>query len=136
MSIDLPGHAYSGGLWPAVWLMGQLSRATFQDTTTNVWPWSYNKCGEIDHINTRQKFSACEKNPGFGFHPYQGRGAPEIDLFEVMPGHEMPDPSDPTHRKKELIHPFMSTSLQVAPGVPKGPRRPVSGQKLNASQLW
>ena len=86
MSIKLPGHAYSGGLWPAAWLMGQLSRATFEDTTTNIWPWSYDKCGDIDNLATRQRISSCDPNPGYGFHPNQGRGAPEIDIFEVMPG--------------------------------------------------
>jgi hypothetical protein len=115
--------------------MGELSRATFSDTTMNIWPWSYDTCGEIDHLETRQKINACENNPGFGFHPHQGRGAPEIDIFEVMPGHEMPDMSSKDH-KKSIISPFMSTSLQVAPGIPKGPGRPISGQKLNSSQLW
>ena len=29
-------------------------------------------------------------DPGFGFNPFQGRGAPEIDLLEVMPGVNYP----------------------------------------------
>lgn len=117
--------------------MGELSRATFADTTMNIWPWSYDKCGEIDHLTTRQRINACDSNPGHGFHPNQGRGAPEIDIFEVMPGHEMPDlkPHD-KDKKLQTIRPFMSTSLQVAPGVHKGPKRPVSGEKLNSSKTW
>ena len=79
MSIKLPGHAHSGGLWAAAWLMGQLSRATFEATTMNIWPWSYNKCDKrdkLDHLDTKQKISACDGDPGYGFHPFQGRGAP------------------------------------------------------------
>jgi hypothetical protein len=42
---------------------------------------------------------------------------PEIDIFEVMPGQDMPGHT-------EYIKPFMSNSLQVSPGIPKGPLRP------------
>lgn len=182
------------GLWPAAWLMGNLARATFPDTTVNVWPWSYDRCGDIDHLDSRQIISACNDKPGYGFHPnqvknakeatkfiriyfislwsvcahsflihrrivkwlvfsirvnsrlyistylhstltqphlmlHQGRGAPEIDIFEVMPGHEMPGHANP-------VEPFMSCSLQVAPGVPKGPLRPVNGEQLSGDKLW
>ncbi len=86
--------------------MGNLARATFAETTVNMWPWSYDTCGAIDHLATKQNIHACDKNPGFGLRSGQGRGAPEIDLFEVMPGHEMPFLSSP-------LDPFMSTSLQV-----------------------
>jgi beta-glucanase (GH16 family) len=34
LSVELPGPANSGGLWPAAWLMGNLARATFPETTT------------------------------------------------------------------------------------------------------
>lgn len=117
------------GLWPAAWLMGNLARATFAPTTTNVWPWSYNKCGEIDHLGTKQLINACDGSPGYDFNPYQGRGAPEIDIFEVMPGHNMPG-------FDQQVKPFMSSSLQISPGVPKGPQRQVNGLKLNTSKLW
>ena len=92
LSIKLPGHAYSGGLWPAAWLVGNLARASYQKSTLNMWPWSYDKCdnNEMDTLKYKQEINACDSNPGFGLHPNQGRGAPEIDIFEVMPGHEMP----------------------------------------------
>ena len=62
-------------------------------------------------------------------HPHQGRGAPEIDIFEVMPGHEMPG--------RGPINPFMSSSLQVSPGIDgKRYRRPVNGRQLNSSYTW
>lgn len=116
-----------------------------------VWPWSYNKCGAIDHLDEKQEMNACVNEPGFGMHPYQGRGAPEIginigtqlycisadaacfydrcsDIFEVMPGHEMPG-SGP-------VDAFMSSSLQVAPGIPKTHHRPVNGKELDANHTW
>lgn len=141
MSIHLPGEPNSGGLWPAAWLMGQLSRGIYDETTLNMWPWSYDTCEStrpnvpsIDSLNTRQKVSACDNNPGYGFHPNQGRGAPEIDIFEVMPGHEMPNSKSPGGF--DYIEPFMSTSLQIAPGFPKGNKHPINGQRLNSSQRW
>ena len=44
-----------------------------------------------------------------------------------MPGHEMPG-SGP-------VSAFMSSSLQVAPGIPKA-RRPINGKDLNESFTW
>ncbi|CAM9731741.1 unnamed protein product [Choristocarpus tenellus] len=44
VSAKLPGKADVGGLWPAIWLMGNLARATYVDSSDFVWPWSYNQC--------------------------------------------------------------------------------------------
>lgn len=41
---QLPGRHNTGGLWPAMWLMGNLARATFVGSSENTWPWSYDKC--------------------------------------------------------------------------------------------
>lgn len=123
LSIKLPGHADSGGLWPAAWLMGNLARAGFDKTSMFKWPWSYDSCGRenggaeaeagaggkaapgVPGLRNKQEINACDANPGFGLHPHQGRGAPEIDIFEVMPGHEMPGLG--------AVQAFMSSSLQV-----------------------
>jgi len=94
-----------------------------------MWPWSYDRCGEIDHLETKQEINACLPDPGHGLHPHQGRGAPEIDIFEVMPGHNMPGHNG-------YVEPFMSNSLQIAPGVPKGNRRPRNGERLHGDQSW
>ena len=95
-----------------------------------VWPWSYNKCGEIANLDSKQEINACNSKPGYGMHPYMGRGAPEIDLLEVMPGHNMPgDHGDP-------IRPFVSSSLQVSPGVTRARNRPINGEKLNDTRTW
>ena len=94
LSIKLPGGAYSGGLWPAAWLMGNLARATYQRSTLGIWPWSYDTCDnkefKKEDLAFIQEINACDPDPGYGMNAFQGRGAPEIDLFEVMPGHEMP----------------------------------------------
>lgn len=51
-----------------------------------------------------------------------------VDIFEVMPGHEMPGAGN--------VKAFMSSSLQIAPGVPKSPSRPKNGRELNTSFEW
>ncbi|OQR90097.1 beta-glucan synthesis-associated protein [Achlya hypogyna] len=83
--------------WPGVWLMGNLGRALFTASTTRMWPWSYNTCDAESEKN--QAISACNKSPGNGLNPGQGRGAPEIDILEG--GGNM-----------------ISSSIQVSPGMP------------------
>lgn len=144
LSVQLPGgSANASGLWPAAWLMGNLGRATFGDTTTDLWPWSYDTCGDIPNLDDKQKINACTSAKyaeKYGMHPNQGRGAPEIDIFEVMMGHEMPvvppgvDPTTVSPPfKYEHIRSFMSTSLQVAPGMSSS-TRPVNGVPLSMNQ--
>lgn len=148
VSAKLPGDAKTGGLWPAskfdgsihkrvlssfeidsshplltvnvwhqtVWMMGNLARATYLDTTDRMWPFSTNVCNK--YTRYAQEISSCNDNPGFGMHPNQGRGAPEIDFFEVMMMDVFPNP-------------LLSASLQVAPGKPKN--RPTLGQKPNVT---
>lgn len=63
-----------------------------------------------------------------GLHPNQGRGSPEIDIFEVMLGHSMPGFDKP-------FKAFMSSSLQISPGIDKK-YRPINGHELNSSFKW
>lgn len=107
ISARLPGKSHIGGLWPAMWLLGNLARATYVSSSNNVWPWSYNSCSK--RMQKQQAFSACNKVNHYDLHPYQGRGAPEIDILEAMPGKEKLE-----HTTTEL--PYFSTSFQVAPG--------------------
>lgn len=47
-----------------------------------MWPWSYDKCdGSISDLEAKQQISSCSPEPGFGLHPHQGRGAPEIGSY-------------------------------------------------------
>lgn len=83
---QLPGKWDVAGLWPAMWLMGNLARATYVGSSNNVWPWSYDTCAP--HLQSQQQFSACNKVNHFDLHGRQGRGAPEIDILEAMAGNE------------------------------------------------
>jgi len=47
------------------------------------------------------------------------------DIFEVMPGHDMPSQGS--------VRAFMSSSLQISPGISQGDGRPTNGRELNAS---
>lgn len=74
-----------------------------------MWPYSYNQCDENVFPSYNQRISACNGNPGHGLNPYQGRGAPEIDLLE---GGGV----------------AISSSIQIGPGLRKKFRRaPVNG---------
>ncbi|TMW65146.1 hypothetical protein Poli38472_009313 [Pythium oligandrum] len=85
--------------WPGIWMLGNLGRAIFSASTNRMWPFSYDKCDPDVFEPSNQRISACNKNPGFGLNPGQGRGAPEIDLLEGG--------------GKDV-----SSSLQIAPGMP------------------
>ena len=109
VSAKLPGYADVGGLWPAMWLLGNLARGTYVGSSNNVWPWSSDKCDRSKQ--NQQQFSACNKVVHYGFEPLKGRGAPEIDLLEAMPGKgEL--------KNTPIDRPYFSTSLQIAPGSP------------------
>ncbi|KAI9911443.1 hypothetical protein PsorP6_009763 [Peronosclerospora sorghi] len=86
--------------WPGIWMMGNLGRAIFSASTNRMWPFSYNECHPDVFDPRNQRISACDDNPGYGMHPNQGRGAPEIDLFE---GGGL----------------SISSSVQIAPGMPR-----------------
>jgi len=106
-SAILPGKSDIGGLWPAIWLLGNLARATYVGSSNNVWPWSYNICNE--KLRRQQLISACNSVNHFDLESNQGRGAPEIDILETMAGKGKLI-NTPIHR------PYFSTSLQIAPG--------------------
>lgn len=122
--MKLPGRHDIGGLWPAMWLLGNLARATYVGSSNNVWPWSYDTCNK--KIQHQQQFSACNRMNHFNMQPYHGRGAPEIDILEAMPGSEKLK-STPINR------PYYSASFQVAPGI-EG-YRPNVGEKP-VRKLW
>jgi len=53
----------------------------------------------------------------YNLHPYQGRGAPEIDILEAMAGVDEELPATTIRR------PYISSSLQVGPGAHRCRRR-------------
>jgi len=119
--VQLPGKHDVGGLWPAFWLLGNMARHTYVGSTNHVWPWSSNACSE-KALNA-QRINGCMKSQHYGLQKEFGRGAPEIDIFEVQPG---PTPKNVGPFLKMTVgQPFMSASYQVAPGRPNG--RPGNG---------
>ena len=120
----LPGAGSVGGLWPAMWLLGSLARATYVGSTDWIWPWSYDKCDRS--LQPKQEINACEPEPHFGLDGYTGRGAPEIDLLEAMPGTGT--------MNYGLKKPYFSASYQVAPGKPHD--RPIEGKRPQPGQWY
>jgi len=108
----LPGKHDVGGLWPAFWLLGNLARHTYVGSSEHVWPWSSSVCTEKS--KTAQLISACDRVEHFGLHKGVGRGAPEIDIFEVQAGSIKANTGN--FLKMPVGQPFMSSSYQVAPG--------------------
>lgn len=121
VDIVLPGDPYIGGLWPAIWLLGNIGRATYEASTNNIWPWSYDECDRS--LQRKQSISACDEANHYGMNPRQGRGATEIDILEGMmgdpEGQYLPSTDPP------VALPYADMTLQVAPGVPEN--RPMSG---------
>ena len=105
----MPGDPFIGGLWPAIWILGNLGRSTYEVSTNNIWPWSYNKCDrKKQHA---QVLSACNRQNHYGMHPFQGRGATEIDIIEGMMG----DSNGPLPDTKPNISlPYVDMTLQVS----------------------
>ena len=108
VDVIFPGDPFVGGLWPAVWLLGNLGRATYEPSTNNIWPWSYDKCTR--ELQDAQTISACNRENHFGMLPNRGRGATEIDIVEVMTG----DSSGPLPSTRPPITlPYADLTLQV-----------------------
>ena len=105
----LPGDPNVGGLWPALWMLGNLARATYVGSSNYIWPYSYNVCDEKNRHS--QQISACSKVGHYGMQPGLGRGSPEIDILEAMMG------SDEKLPNTNVTRPYFSTSLQIAPGL-------------------
>lgn len=108
IDVILPGDPHIGGLWPAVWMLGNLGRATYEASTNNIWPWSYDKCDRTKQ--SQQLISACNNVNHYGLHKNQGRGATEIDILEVMTGESkgpLPGP------KPQISFPYADMTLQV-----------------------
>lgn len=108
VDVILPGDPSIGGLWPAIWMLGNLGRATYESSTNNIWPWSYDTCNRT--LQPAQTISACNPVNHYGMHPFQGRGATEIDILEVMTG----DSQGPLPSTKPPIElPYADMTLQV-----------------------
>eukprot|EP00934_Nitzschia_sp_Nitz4_P001055 Nitzschia sp. Nitz4//scaffold152_size53828//42992//44854//NITZ4_006750-RA/size53828-augustus-gene-0.93-mRNA-1//1//CDS//3329537226//1055//frame0 len=120
--VKLPKSPKVAGLWPAIWMMGNLGRATFVNSTEDMWPFSTNVCDK--RTKHSQLVNSCwNRDEEEGMPWGRGRGAPEIDLLEVMMMDEY------------FVSPVLSTSLQVAPGVPDS-QRPLLGREPTENETW
>lgn len=117
-SAKLPGSPKVGGLWPAVWMMGNLARAVYVNSSERLWPFSTNVCDNRTRYS--QLINSCFDTSNPHHMPNdRGRGAPEIDLLECM------------YMADLFEHPILSVSLQVAPGIVAPKHRPVPGHAPN-----
>jgi beta-glucan synthesis-associated protein KRE6 len=108
VDVIFPGDPMIGGLWPAVWMMGNLGRATYEASTNNIWPWSFDVCDR--KLQDAQSISACNRENHYGMHPFQGRGATEIDIVEVMTGYSKEPLMAPN---PHIYYPYADFTLQV-----------------------
>ena len=118
------------GLWPAVWLLGNLGRATYEESTNLMWPWSYDKCNR--DLQRAQEISGCASTSHYSLQPGEGRGATEIDVIEIMPG----PPGKLPIVKNNVGRPYTSMTLQLAPGIPASEKRPFSGTLPEWGFTW
>lgn len=89
-------------------MLGNLGRATYEASTNNIWPWSYNHCDR--KLQKSQTISACDEQSHYGMKPFVGRGATEIDIVEVMTG----TLTGGLHGTDPLIdYPYCDFTLQV-----------------------
>ena len=44
VSFRLPGSPGQPGIWPAIWVMGNLARDTYPASAESVWPFTYDVC--------------------------------------------------------------------------------------------
>lgn len=109
--VTLPGNSDVSGLWPAFWLLGNLSRHTYVQSTENLWPWSRPTCDEDQR--DAQLLSGCRSVDHYGMDPSVGRGSPEVDIFEVQAGKIKRNQKQ--FLEMNVGQPFMSASYQVAP---------------------
>lgn len=106
VDVQFPGRSDVGGLWPAVWLLGNLGRATYETSTNLLWPWSFSKCDR--KLQKAQEISACDVTAHYSLRPGVGRGATEIDIIEVMPGESGKLPI-----AHNISRPYTAMTLQV-----------------------
>ena len=124
IEVILPGKWNVAGLWPAFWLLGNLSRHTYVGSADGVWPWSQVECTDVaKRYVLAQKLSPCHSVSHYDMKPGIGRGSPEIDIFEVQPGPLKP--GEGPFWQTWVAQPLQSASYQVAPG--KWWRRPGPG---------
>ena len=118
VSLKQPGNALESGVQAAVQAMGNLARGGYPTSGDGEWPFAYNTCddvaryGQADWANSAvgaQAHSACSNSSAYGFVPFQGRGAPVVDVFSLAV-----EPSSWDVPRGA----YVVTGLHVAPKIP------------------
>lgn len=134
----LPGGPHELGVWPAVWIMGNLARDVFPSSGENVWPFTYDDCqcpGPAWRTGSRQRISRCDSEPPrYGLNVDQGRGAPELDLLETTLCERQMTP-DMQRRGILANDTCIINSLQLAPRIPAS-YRPIMFEVPSADRPW
>lgn len=69
-SVQLPGVSNVAGLWPAIWMMGNLGRAGYGASLEGMWPYTYDACdiGTVANqsINGNPPAASVNGDPGKG----------------------------------------------------------------------
>jgi hypothetical protein len=103
--VTLPGYSNIGGLWPSFWLLGNLARHTYVGSSSHIWPFSAHTCNP--YTRHSQSISGCNRRSHYDFEAEFGRGAPEIDIFEMQPGPVKKNTGP--YLRSFVGQPFMST---------------------------
>jgi hypothetical protein len=120
ISYTLPGRPGVPGVWPGIWMMGNLGRATFTLSTEGLWPWSYSSCQRSIDRTKDQLISACNKGESMtlsGLQNRQGRGVPEIDILEARPCSDLAAMGGKLAARNRTATCGLNT-LQMAPRLP------------------
>lgn len=105
--------------------------AGYMASTDGMWPYSYDVCDQaafrVDWSSLPgQRFSACGDSEHvnrtqYGFAQATGRGAPEIDLFEMsVPSSLNGIKGTPSNQSSAYAPPYVSQTLQMGPIQPPG----------------
>jgi hypothetical protein len=123
----LPGQPRekAHGIWPAIWVMGNLARDVYPSSVESIWPFTYDDCscpGQQVISGTRQRISKCDaRTARYGMNPDQGRGAIELDLLETTLCTQQMTP-DLERRGVLKNDTCLINSLQLAPRIPSSYR--------------
>ena len=133
--MKLPGDDFYPGLWPAVWMMGNLGRAGYMETTSGFWPYSYSTCQGSTANGWSdlppQLISACASKTvnrtKWDMKKGTGRGAPEIDIMEARSVG-----CQPCAAAVGCLREVGLPRRAAAPAAPQGPTR----QRRDSERPW
>ena len=117
VSVKQPGTQLHSGVRSRARVVGNLRRAGYTRSVQYVWPGTYDHCdsvsrdGQTSWGNSQlgpQPYGACDDySAAYDFVPHVGRGAPVVDLFELV------IPSSPAERGAHV-----RTALRLGPKIP------------------